>query len=68
MNSQEIPGASRKVDPLHDHSPAVFDPYGPADHTHHRQDHPPVVLFDPYFGKLPRDNRNLDIVTWVRIR
>src|SRR3954470_14209321 len=68
MNNQEAPGASKKVDPLHDGSPAVFDPYGPTDHTDHRQDRPPAVVFDPYFGKLPRDSRNFDTVTWGRVR
>ena len=68
MNNQEVPGASKKVDPLHDGSPAVFDPYEPTDHTNHKQDRPPAVVFDPYFGKLPRDSRNFDTVTWVRVR
>jgi len=47
MNNQEVPGASKKVDPFHDGSPAVFD---------------------PYFGKLPRDSGNFDTVTWIRAR
>jgi len=68
MNNQEAPGTSKKVDPLHAGSPALFDPYRPTDHKDHRQDRPPAVVFDPYFGKLPRDSRTFDTVTWVRVR
>ena len=68
MNNQEASGASKKVDPLHDGSSALFDPYRPTDPTDRRQDRLPAVVFDPYFGKLPRDSGSFDTVTWLRVR
>ena len=68
MNNKEAPGTSKKVYPLRGDSPALFDPYRPTDHTDRRQDRPPAVVFDPYFGKLPRDSGNFDTVTWIRAR
>jgi hypothetical protein len=65
MSSKEASGAAQRTETLQDDRSATFDPHQPTDH---RQDRPPVVMFDPHFGSPSsgggRDSRDFDEMMW----